>query len=239
MILEACCDSLQSCLNAQKGGAWRVELCSALELGGLTPSSATIQLATQYTTMPIMVLIRPRVGDFFYSRYEIQTIRREIDNCKAMGATGVVIGLTEDDGTVPMKSLRDLVQAARPMEVTFHRAFDLTPNPFEATETIIEAGCDRILTSGQQVRAEQGIELIANLQEKYGNDIRFMVGSGVHAGNIPAFAKCGITEFHMSGSRPVETGKSSDLFALNYAETDANAIREARDVIRELRKDRG
>ncbi|MFT4679320.1 MAG: copper homeostasis protein [Litorivivens sp.] len=235
MILEACCQSVQSCLNAQKGGAWRVELCSALELGGLSPSSATIQLSRQYITLPIMVLVRPRPGDFVYDRIEIANIKREIENCKIMGIEGVVIGLLEEDGTVPYQYLKDLVNAAHPMEVTFHRAFDVCSDPFQAVETIIEAGCSRILTSGQKPKAIDGIDLIGDLNDNYGEQIDFMVGSGVNASNIKRFADIGIKEFHMSGNVKIDHGVKSDILDLTYTETDIQAIKDAKELIRSLR----
>ncbi len=239
MILEACCQSVQSCLNAQKGGAWRVELCSALELGGLSPSSSTIQLSRSYITLPIMVLVRPRTGDFVYDRIEIATIKREIENCKIMGIEGVVIGLLDSDGEVPYQYLKDLVKAAHPMEVTFHRAFDVCSDPIQAVETIIEAGCSRILTSGQKPKAIDGIDLIAHLNDTYGEDIAFMVGSGVNASNIPQFAAVGITEFHMSGSTTIDRGIQSDILEMSYTETDIDAIKEAKELIRSLRSGKG
>lgn len=235
MILEACCHTVQSCLNAQKGGAWRVELCSALELGGLSPSSATIQLSRQYITLPIMVLVRPRPGDFVYDRIEIANIKREIENCKIMGIEGVVIGLLEEDGTVPYQYLKDLVNAAKPMEVTFHRAFDVCADPYAAVDTIIDAGCTRILTSGQKPKAIDGIKLIADLNKRFYEDIDFMVGSGVNASNIPQFADIGINEFHMSGSTTIDRGFESDIIDQSYAETDIDAIMEAKQLIRSLR----
>ncbi|MBL7941545.1 MAG: copper homeostasis protein CutC, partial [Flavobacteriales bacterium] len=161
--IEIVATSVQSAIHAQTGGARRIELCSALGTAGITPSSGLIQLVKQYVTIPLYVLIRPREGDFCYSRTELETIRRDIENAKVMGADGIVAGLLDENNEVELKKMRDLVQWALPMKTVFHRAFDITPNLFESAEAIIETGCERILTSGGAASGPEGIETIRAL----------------------------------------------------------------------------
>jgi copper homeostasis protein len=235
MILEVVAESIGSCLNAQKAGAWRVELCSALEVGGLTPGSGLIQIASHYITIPIHVLIRPRPGNFTYSHPEMAVIEREIQNCKVMGVAGVVIGMLDDDREVDTVALKRLVERARPMEVTFHRAIDVSNDVMRSLEHIIDAGCDRVLTSGGKLNSVDGLDVLGKMVKNYGQDIEIMVGKGVNAQNIPLFASVGVTSFHVSGSVRQESAYSSELFDMGYNETDLEAIKEAKRVIKALR----
>jgi copper homeostasis protein len=234
MILEICAQTIQSCLNAQKGGAFRVELCSALELGGLTPSSGLIQLSQQYITVPVYPLIRPRPGNFVFSRVEIESMKRDIENCKAMGAPGVVIGALDDQSDVDFRLIRDLVNTAKPMDVTFHRAFDLCADPLAAMETIIETGCSRILTSGQQHRAIDGIDLLKTLCEKAGDRIIIMAGGGVKPEMIQELHNAGIREYHMSASSVVvESGQ--EIIDQGYSETEVSKVKAAKQIVKAIR----
>lgn len=235
MTLEICAQSLQSAVHAQKGGAWRIELCQALELGGLTPSSATIQLVSRYLTIPIHVLLRPRVGDFTYSRLEVETIKQDLENAKVMGASGVVVGFLDENQNVETDLLEGIVIQAAPMEVTFHRAIDVSADLEDATRAIIDSGCHRILTSGGAKSAMEGIDKLKNLQEKFGDRISIMAGKGVTSENIPMLAAAGLTEFHMSGSVTYESESPNDLFSMDFDESDLDEIRAARDVIKDLR----
>lgn len=238
MLIEVCAQSIESSLNAQKGGAWRIELCQALELGGLTPSPGLIQLASQYLTIPVHVLIRPRPGDFVYSRREMELIRREIELCKTMGVDGVVIGMLTPDLEVDVENLERLVDFARPMDVTFHRAFDTTPDLLESAHVIRETGCHRILTSGGAASAIEGIDMLSRLNELVGEDIAIMAGKGVNADNIPKLAAAGISQFHLSGQAEYEGVGSSDLFPINYFETEVEQIKAAKEVVKKLRSER-
>ncbi len=240
MTLEICAQSLQSALNAQKGGATRIELCSALELGGLTPSSSTILLTKRYASIPIYVLIRPRAGDFVYSRIELESIKLEIENCKTMGIDGVVIGLMDErnPNKIDYHNLERLVELAQPMDVTFHRAFDLLDDPIEAINGIIGSGCKRILSSGGKRTAIEGIQVLEQCVLKAQDHLRIIAASGVSPANIEALHEVGIEEFHLSASSTLESLQSpSDLFEMNITETDIDQVREAKKLIQKLRWD--
>jgi copper homeostasis protein len=205
--LEICANSVASCLEAQKGGAYRVELCAAIPEGGTTPSYGDIALARELLEIKLNVIIRPRGGDFLYSDLEQRIMLKDIEAARKLGADGVVIGCLTPQGEVDMPRIRELIQAAEGMSITFHRAFDMCRDPFEGLEQIIELGCDRILTSGQQPKAEQGIELLKELVKEAGNRIIIMPGSGVNAQNIAKLAKeTGAKEFHLSARESVESG---------------------------------
>lgn len=207
MKIEICSNSLQSALNAQSAGANRVELCSSLYEGGITPSAATIQLARKYLDIDLFVLIRPRGGDFCYSDLEMELMLADIEFAKNNGFDGVVFGVLQSDGKIDIVRTRQLVEAATPMQVTFHRAFDVCSHPFEALEQIIEiGGIQRILTSGQQQTAILGANFIQKLVEKADNRIVIMPGSGINADNILALQQTTkVTEFHLSAKELVES----------------------------------
>ncbi|MDO9254316.1 MAG: copper homeostasis protein CutC [Bacteroidales bacterium] len=184
MILEIAVFSLESAIAAFNAGADRIELCSAPAEGGLTPSAATMRLARKYVKIPIHIMIRPREGDFCYSAKEFEAMLLDIAAAKMVGMEGVVAGVLNPDGSVDEKRTAILVDAAAPMNVTFHRAFDMTKDQDEALEAIIYAGCARILTSGGQQTAPQGIEKLAELVQKAGDRISIMPGSGINLDNI-------------------------------------------------------
>src|SRR5690606_15385676 len=161
--LEICANSVASAVAAQDGGADRVELCQSLEVGGVTPSYGQIKLARQSLHIGIHVLIRPRAGDFVYSSIEFEEMKADIIYCKEIGCDGVVFGLLLPDGTVDEARTSELASLASPMQVTFHRAFDVVRDPSAALESIVKAGCTRLLTSGMRNMAVEGAELIAEL----------------------------------------------------------------------------
>jgi len=199
-IIEICANSAQSCVEAEAGGASRIELCAGIPEGGTTPSYGEIKMAQQLTkAIDINVIIRPRGGDFLYTEAEIRSMIYDIELCKQLGVNGVVFGCLTKEGDIDTALLERLMDAARPLSVTFHRAFDVCRDPFIALEQIIEAGCDRILTSGQQPTAEQGIPLLAELVERAAGRIIIMPGCGVRETNIaPIEAATGAKEFHTS-----------------------------------------
>jgi copper homeostasis protein len=200
--LEVAANSLASALAAQEGGANRIELCAALELGGLTPSYAQIALARERVRIPIYVLIRPRTGDFVYSDDEYETMQRDIETCAALGCDGVVIGALDSSGSVDTARCRSLITSAGRLGVTFHRAFDMSDDPRQALEDIIALGCERVLTSGAQPDAPAGAALIRTLVEQAADRITVMPGAGVTAENIAALrALTGAREFHASAKR--------------------------------------
>lgn len=204
--LEICAANIQSALAAQEGGAHRIELVDNLFEGGTTPSYATIRKAMELLTIDIMVMIRPRGSDFCYSDLEYDIMKKDIEVCRELGVKGVVFGILNTDGTVDSNRTRELTELARPLEVTFHRAFDVTRDPYEALETIIDCGVDRILTAGQKNTVPEGIELVTSLIRKAGGRIRIMPGSGIHEDNIIGIrnrTKAG--EFHLTARVPVES----------------------------------
>lgn len=202
MILEIAANSLASAQAAQAGGAARVELCAALELGGLTPSHATIELTRAELHIALYVLIRPRAGDFLYHASEVRTMCRDIEACARLGCDGVVVGAMDADGGIDMATCRDLVGAAGALGITFHRAFDLVHDKERALEEIIELGCERVLTSGGAPDAMHGAACIAGLVRQAAGRLAIMPGAGIRADNVAALAAAtGADEFHASAKR--------------------------------------
>lgn len=201
---EICANSVESCLAAQEGGADRVELCAGIPEGGTTPSYGEIKLARKLLTKTkLHVIIRPRGGDFLYTPLELERMEEDIRICRELGVDGVVFGCLTEEGEIDKEANRRLVELARPMSVTFHRAFDRTADPMKALEDIISLGCNRILTSGQQPKAIDGISLLAQLEKKLKEyplpPIQLLAGSGVNEENIrQIFDATGIHEYHFS-----------------------------------------
>ncbi len=201
---EICANSVESCLAAQEGGADRVELCAGIPEGGTTPSYGEIKLARKLLTKTkLHVIIRPRGGDFLYTPLELERMEEDIRICRELGVDGVVFGCLTEEGEIDREANRRLVELARPMSVTFHRAFDRTADPMKALEDIISLGCNRILTSGQQPKAIDGINLLAQLEKKLKEyplpPIQLLAGSGVNEENIrQIFDATGIHEYHFS-----------------------------------------
>lgn len=201
---EICANSVESCLAAQEGGADRVELCAGIPEGGTTPSYGEIKLARKLLTKTkLHVIIRPRGGDFLYTPLEQERMEEDIRICRELGVDGVVFGCLTEEGEIDREANRRLVEQARPMSVTFHRAFDRTADPMKALEDIISLGCNRILTSGQQPKAIDGISLLAQLEKKLKEyplpPIQLLAGSGVNEENIrQIFDATGIHEYHFS-----------------------------------------
>lgn len=207
-IIEICANSAQSCVEAEAGGATRVELCAGIPEGGTTPSYGEIKTAQDLTTsIAINVIIRPRGGDFLYSEAEIQSMLYDIEMAKQLQVHGVVVGCLTKEGDIDVPLLKRLVETAEPLSVTFHRAFDVCRDPFVALEQIIAAGCDRILTSGQQPDAVKGIPLLAELAKRAGDRIIIMPGCGVRETNIAQIEReTGAYEFHTSARSVVQSG---------------------------------
>ncbi|MBS1566185.1 MAG: copper homeostasis protein CutC, partial [Bacteroidetes bacterium] len=186
--LEICCYNYLSCLVAEQSGATRIELCADAGEGGTTQSYGTIRLVKEKIHIPVYPIIRPRGGDFLYDDDEFLIMQRDVLACKELGCEGVVIGLLKADGSVDAGRTAQLVELAYPMGVTFHRAFDRAANPLEALSTIIQTGCERILTSGQRPQAADAIPLLNELVRAAGDDIVIMPGSGVRSSNIKLLA---------------------------------------------------
>ena len=196
---EICANSVASCMAAQEGGADRVELCAGIPEGGTTPSYGMIKSARESISIALNVIIRPRGGDFLYSKEELNEMLYDIKVAKDLGADGLVFGCLRPDGSVDMEAMKPLMEAAGETPVTFHRAFDHSADPFKALEDIIELGCARILTSGCQPTALKGAPLLAQLVEKAAGRIIIMPGCGVKENNIAEIARLsGAREFHFS-----------------------------------------
>lgn len=205
-MLEICIDSLESALAAQKGGADRIELCDNLYEGGTTPSAATIEIAREILNIQMQVIIRPRGGDFLYSDLEFRTMKRDIEIARELKVDGVVIGILNSDGTIDISRCKELVKLARPLNVTFHRAFDMTRDPVKSLEDVIQTGADRLLTSGQMNEAPKGARLIANLVKQAGDRIIIMPGAGVNKDNITDMVTItGAKEYHLAGSKYIDS----------------------------------
>ncbi|WP_045737289.1 copper homeostasis protein CutC [Xanthomonas sp. MUS 060] len=202
--LEVAADAIGSALAAQAGGAIRVELCGGLDGGGLTPSFGTLAVVRDRLRIPLYVLIRPRVGDFVFDEAEVEAMRRDVEQCVRLGCDGVVLGALDPSGEVDMTTMRELITAAGPLGVTFHRAFDVSADPRRALEDVIALGCERVLTSGARETAEEGAPLIAELVRQAGTRLSVMPGAGVTDANLAQLrARTGAREFHGSARGPL------------------------------------
>jgi copper homeostasis protein len=198
-IIEIASSDFVTTQSAVEGGADRIELCANLAEGGTTPSFGTMKECREAFDVLLYPIIRPRGGDFLYTKHEYEIMLKDVKLCKELGCDGIVIGLLNMDGTIDMVRTGELIEAAYPLGVTFHRAFDRCKDPLEAMEQLIEIGCERILTSGQQPAAPEGVELIAQLNKSADDRIIIMPGSGVRKENVKMLAeKTGCTEFHSS-----------------------------------------
>jgi copper homeostasis protein len=217
---EICANSAESCLAAQEGGAWRVELCAGISEGGTTPSYGEITTARELISIKLHVIIRPRGGDFLYTFAEMKSMERDILVARDAGADGVVFGCLTADGNIDAKATNRLLQAATGLSVTFHRAFDKCIQPREALEQLVELGCNRILTSGQKSTAEAGIPLLKELVEQAGDRIIIMPGCGISEENIARIAtQTGAKEFHFSARENKESGMTYRDFEVSMGGT--------------------
>ncbi len=199
IIFELCAETLDACLAAHHGGAHRIELCSALSEGGLTPSHALISAVVQQRALPVHVLIRPRGGPYVYSPDELAVMAEDISHIKTLGAAGVVLGVLRTDGSVDVEATRRLVDLAHPLEVTFHRAFDSAASLNEALEGVIETGCHRVLTSGGRRDALLGADVLAALVLQAAGRIDIAVGGGLRLNNAATLARV-TNAMHFHGS---------------------------------------
>lgn len=198
-IIEIATSDFETTRSAVEGGADRIELCANLAEGGTTPSFGTIKQCCETFTVSLYPIIRPRGGDFLYTKEEFEVMLQDIKLCKQLGCDGLVIGLLNMDGSIDIARTARLIEIAYPLGVTFHRAFDRCKDPFTALEQLIEIGCERILTSGQQPSVVDGVDLVAELNRIADERIIIMPGSGVRKENIKMLAeKTGCTEFHSS-----------------------------------------
>jgi len=201
MLLEIATHSLTSAKRAFTSGADRLELCGELGIGGLTPSPGLLQAVLDEVSIPVFSLIRTRSGNFNYTPDELITMEHDIRWCVEQGCAGVVIGVLHRDRTIDTEATRRLIDAAAGKPVTFHRAFDWTPDPLQALDTLMELGIQTLLTSGQQPKAEAGLDQLVSWQKRAGEELTIMPGSGIGPENVPLFAKAGFRAIHASAAR--------------------------------------
>ena len=202
--IEVCVDSVASAVAAQQGGADRIELCSDLIEGGVTPSAGLIEVVRANISIGLQVIIRPRGGDFYYTQEEVEIMRRDIAVAKDLGADGVVLGMLNAEGHVDVDGTRQLVESARPLNVTFHRAFDMSADLFRALEDVCATGADRLLTSGGEQKCLQGAETIARLAQTARGRIIIMAGGGIgHHDAASIIKRTGVREIHVGLSTPM------------------------------------
>ena len=208
MILEVCANSYESAINAEKAGANRIELCENLAVGGVTPNYELAKEVISELSIPVFILIRPRDGDFNYSKDEFQQIKRDIILFKDLGCKGFVSGILTNDKNLDINRTKELIKLSRPLEFTFHRAFDEVVNPIETLHQLIKLKVNRLLTSGQMKTAILGIDMIKKLVILSKNKIKVMPGSGINSANIVEFTKLGLNEIHGSFSKQEKNKKS-------------------------------
>ena len=187
MIIEVCAESYEYALKAEKAGADRIELCKDLHLDGLTPDYESAKKTIDSLNIPVFILIRPREGNFIYSHKEFELMKSDIIKFKEMGCKGIVSGVLNNDNSIDIKKTKELVELSRPLEFTFHRAFDKVNNPLYEIENLIGLGIDRVLTSGQKEKAIDGLVLLKQLNSISNNRIKIMPGSGIDKSNIVNF----------------------------------------------------
>ncbi len=203
MYIEICANSYQSAINAEKAGAHRIELCSELAVGGITPSYGLIKKVVHKLTIPIHVLIRPRSGDFCFSDDEFEIMKENILLCKELGIKGIVSGILHQDNTIDLKRTEELIQLSEPMSFTFHRAFDWVSNPDQSLKDLEKIGVNRILTSGQKSSAVKGIKDLYKWNTT--SNIGILPGGGINAETILQFQEKGFPEVHLSATQLIKT----------------------------------
>jgi copper homeostasis protein len=219
VLLEVCVDSVESAIASEKGGAQRIELCSDLTEGGITPSAGMIAMTRKRVSIALHVLIRPRAGDFNYSDQEFEVIKRDILLAKQLGANGVALGVLDPKGNIDVARTRELVSIARPMAVTFHRAFDVTRDLLTALEDVISTNADRVLTSGGAETAEKGADTLARLHEAAKGRIEIMAAGNIREHNVRnVLEQTGVREIHAAlHSKLPEPALTQELRATDTA----------------------
>ncbi len=198
MLVEICASTYQSAINAQKGGAHRIELCENLSVGGVTPNRELIRKVKNAISIPKNILIRPRGGDFVYTEDEFNQMLSDIEVSKSIGCNGIVSGVLNPDNTIDIERTRQLIETSKPKLFTFHRAFDETPDPIKTLKILITLGVERILTSGHKPTAIQGLKTLKKLHKKANGEVTILVGGGIRSSNVIQFTLAGFNEVHSS-----------------------------------------
>lgn len=231
MLLEICVNSYQSAINAQNTGADRIELCSELSVGGITPSYGLLKKVSEDIAIPVHVLIRPRSGDFYYTDDEFLQMKVNIELCKKLGFQGIVSGVLNADNSIDVKRTQELIVLSKPLSFTFHRAFDCVIDPLISLETLINLGVDRILTSGQKNKALDGLALLKQLKDIAKDKLIILPGSGINSENIGLYKQAGFTEIHTSASKNLK--KNTVFFDdTNQTISDVRIIKEILNQIK-------
>jgi copper homeostasis protein len=239
IVIEICVDSIDSAVAAERGGAQRVELCGNLLEGGTTPSAGVIETVRQRIRVEVYVIIRPRGSDFCYTADEFECMKRDIVTAKRLGADGVVFGILDVEGHVDVERTRELVELARPMKVTFHRAFDMAADLFRALEDVCQSGADRLLTSGGKQDCAQGADTIAEIVKAARGRITIMAGGGIRHNNVADILEnTGVSEIHVGFRKPMPSpmvyrnprvslgkGKDSEYQRWQVLEDDVRELR--------------
>lgn len=244
ILLEICCGSIDDALQAQQGGADRIELCSALFLGGLTPSLGTIRYAREHLHIPIIAMVRPRGGGFCYTDAEFATMERDAEAAVAAGTDGVVFGILKSEGEIDVARTRRIRDIVGERQSVFHRAFDVTPDPFRALDQLVDLGITRILTSGQQDTVPEGAELIRRLIDHTRGRIEILPGGGIKPWNLAdVLARTGCSQIHLTAFRiasdtstrqhpHVTFGGALYPAEDSYSVTDASVVRNLSDRLK-------
>ena len=232
MILEVCANSYESAINAEKAGAHRIELCENLAVGGLTPNYKLAKEVISDLSIPVFILIRPRDGDFNYSKNEFEQIKKDIILFKDLGCKGIVCGILTKDKNLDINRTKELIKLSKPLEFTFHRAFDEVINPTETLHQLIKLKVNRLLTSGQMKTAIKGIDMIKKLIILSKNKIKIMPGSGINPRNISKFTKLSLDEIHGSFSKQEKNNKSTSN--INMILNCLKLIQEDKKLVKRL-----
>lgn len=229
ILVEICIDSVQSAIAAQHGGADRLEVCGPLATGGTTPSHGLVRACREQTWLPVMMMIRPHDGGFVYDEDDVKTMLHDIEVAKKLEVQGVVFGALTPDLAIDVLTTARLIEAAKPLQITFHRAFDVSADPMRYVHELINLGVDRILTSGQAATAPEGAALLRTLVEEAAGRLTILAGSGVTAANAASLvSSTGVREIHASASKPQQvTVSNGDVtFGKNRRQTDAKLVRD-------------
>ena len=241
IIIEVCCYNLESAINAQEAGADRIELCADRYHGGTTPSYGTMEVVRSRVKLPVFVMIRPRGGDFLYAREELDVMAHDIQMAKELGFNGVVMGVLKSDGAIDIEVMKHLIALARPLNVTFHRAFDLTPDPIKSMQELVSLGVDRLLTSGQHRSAFEGRDIIKTLVGLTEGKLEILPGAGITEDNVHELLRhTGVREIHVSASgtraslmkfktQEVLMGDNDSEYSVDVADKDR--IRRFRELV--------
>jgi copper homeostasis protein len=240
MIVEICANSFESAVAAQKAGADRIELCTELSVGGLTPSFGLLDKVLSTLSIPVHVLIRPRTGNFSYSEAELEIMIKDIRQCKMLGATGIVSGMLTDDYEIDRSGTSKLKEASSGMEFTFHRAFDWCRDPSSSLNELMQLNITRLLSSGQQNQAIDGLSLLKELKKISANKIEIMPGGGININNVLLFKASGFDSVHFSASEKIQTlperPKVSMQSAVEEGVISFSSFEKIQEILNVLRK---